>query len=117
MRAVITTPSVTDTIEMPVPASVATLVPSRMRVPAEIVAPDYETRALEQAAVQLVLRIAEVIRLELDEAPERDGRRRAGIGNAGAPIDVDQRSPSRLGLQRVWLAITPRRRWPEVQHA
>ena len=114
MTAVITMTRATETIDIArFETAAAPALPAR--IPTDLAAPDFETRALEQAAVQLVLRMAEVIRIELEGAAQRSARRHEVPGNGYRPIDVKAEPSRRLAFPRAWLR-RPSIRWPEVQH-
>jgi hypothetical protein len=65
-----------------------------------------------------VLRIAEVIRMELGDAAEPRGHRRSAAGNGKRSTDIDPAPHRVLALPRVrLLPMSHSTRWQEVRHA
>jgi hypothetical protein len=118
MRAVITTPSPIDTIQTAMPAATESPVTLLTHVSTDGAAPDYETLAFEQAAFQLALRIAEVIRIRLDDGVDRRDGDAVATGNGDRSLGVERKPRSRATVRRPRLRLTsPTRCWPEVQLA
>ena len=117
MRAVITIPRPIDSTRTAMPATTEPLASLLTYVPTDGAAPDYESRAFERAAFQLALRIAEVIRIQLDDEAEHRGGDAVTAGHGDRSLR-DDLPRSRPAAGRARLRLTrPSIRWPEVQPA